>query len=92
MAISFSGLMLSAELVLNEFGFMLCLAVLIDTFVIRSLLVPALLALVGDRHWWPSNMPPPHKADLDVDDEDEDEVGAVDGVSRGVGHSSSMFK
>jgi RND superfamily putative drug exporter len=30
----------------------LALAVLVDAFVVRSLLVPAVLALVGERTWW----------------------------------------
>jgi RND superfamily putative drug exporter len=52
MAIAFAGLMLSSVSVLNEFGFMLCFAVLFDTFIIRTLLVPALLGLMGDFNWW----------------------------------------
>jgi RND superfamily putative drug exporter len=27
--------------------------VLLDAFVIRALLIPALISLVGDRSWWP---------------------------------------
>ena len=33
--------------------FQVGLAVLIDTFVVRSLLVPALTAFIGERAWWP---------------------------------------
>ncbi|NUU21775.1 MAG: MMPL family transporter [Streptomycetaceae bacterium] len=33
-------------------GLGLALAVLVDAFVVRSLLVPAVLALVGERSWW----------------------------------------
>jgi putative drug exporter of the RND superfamily len=39
---------------LLEIGFAVALGVLIDTFVVRSILVPALVWLVGDRSWWPS--------------------------------------
>jgi uncharacterized membrane protein YdfJ with MMPL/SSD domain len=35
MAIAFTGPTMSNQLVLNEFGFMLCVAVLVDTFVVR---------------------------------------------------------
>jgi putative drug exporter of the RND superfamily len=28
--------------------------VLIDTFVVRSILVPAITTVAGDRAWWPS--------------------------------------
>jgi uncharacterized membrane protein YdfJ with MMPL/SSD domain len=27
-------------------------AVLVDAFVVRALLVPSLMALLGDRDWW----------------------------------------
>jgi RND superfamily putative drug exporter len=27
---------------------------LLDTFVVRTLVIPALFALIGDRIWWPS--------------------------------------
>jgi RND superfamily putative drug exporter len=30
------------------------IGVLIDTFIVRSLLVPALTAVFGDWSWWPS--------------------------------------
>jgi RND superfamily putative drug exporter len=30
--------------------------VLLDTFVVRSLVVPAAVTLLGDRVWWPSRL------------------------------------
>jgi RND superfamily putative drug exporter len=48
MAISFGGLMLSNIVVLNQFGFLLSCAVMFDTFVIRTCLVPAVLFIAGD--------------------------------------------
>ena len=57
MAVAFSGLFGSTELLLNEVAFLLVSAVVLDTFVVRTLLVPALFTAAGDRNWWPSPMP-----------------------------------
>ena len=62
MAIAFGGLMLSKSIVLIQFGFILALAVLIDTFIVRSILVPSILAISEKWNWWPSK-PPPHTLD-----------------------------
>ncbi|GAA3124398.1 MMPL family transporter [Streptosporangium carneum] len=37
-----------------EFGLIVAVGVLIDTFLVRSVLVPALLLDIGERVWWPS--------------------------------------
>jgi RND superfamily putative drug exporter len=37
---------------LKELGVGAAVAVLIDAFVIRGLLVPALMSLLGERNWW----------------------------------------
>ncbi|MHA1116197.1 MAG: MMPL family transporter [Candidatus Heimdallarchaeaceae archaeon] len=69
MAIAFSGLMLSKEMVLNQFGFMLCFAVIVDTFVIRTILVPAIMSLAQKWNWWPSKLPKEEKDELFFGDE-----------------------
>jgi RND superfamily putative drug exporter len=51
------GSMASAPLaVLFQIGVAVAIGVLIDTFVVRSILVPAITTLVGDRAWWPSGL------------------------------------
>jgi RND superfamily putative drug exporter len=33
---------------------MVAVGILLDTFVVRTIMVPAIVELVGDRIWWPS--------------------------------------
>jgi RND superfamily putative drug exporter len=35
-------------------GLIVALGILLDTFVVRTIMVPALVELIGDRIWWPS--------------------------------------
>jgi uncharacterized membrane protein YdfJ with MMPL/SSD domain len=65
MAISFAGLFIPQTIVLNQFGVALFMGVVIDTFLVRALVVPAVIALMNtqqqdgcDVNWWPMKMPP----------------------------------
>ena len=51
MAAVFSGFVLIDDPTIKTIGFGLALGVLIDAFVVRMTLVPAVLALLGDRAW-----------------------------------------
>jgi len=39
--------------VLAQVGVIICVGVLLDTLVVRTLLVPAIALILGDRFWWP---------------------------------------
>ncbi|GAA2138668.1 MMPL family transporter [Kitasatospora kazusensis] len=39
---------------MRQIGFSLAVAVLVDAFVIRIMVLPALLTLLGEASWWPS--------------------------------------
>jgi RND superfamily putative drug exporter len=43
---------------LTELGFLVAFGVLVDTFLVRSLMVPALVVQIGKGFWWPSRPDP----------------------------------
>jgi putative drug exporter of the RND superfamily len=49
---------------LSLIGFAVALGVLLDTFLVRSICVPALTWLFGERSWWPSSAEAGRKATL----------------------------
>jgi RND superfamily putative drug exporter len=50
---TFLAMVASPLTVLFQAGAMVAVGVLIDTFVVRTLLVPAITTLLGDAAWWP---------------------------------------
>jgi RND superfamily putative drug exporter len=56
LAATFSVLVALPVISFAEQGFVIGLGVLIDTFIVRTLLVPALTYHIGDRVWWPSGL------------------------------------
>ena len=51
MVLVFGSFLLSGDRILQEFGFGLAFAVLVDALIIRSLLVPAIMHRVGPANW-----------------------------------------
>ncbi len=52
MVLVFGAFVLGGERVIKLFGIGLASAVLLDALVVRSVLVPGLMLLVGERNWW----------------------------------------
>jgi putative drug exporter of the RND superfamily len=53
---TFGALAVLPLIFLTEIGFIVAFGVLLDTFVVRSILVPALTFLLDHRIWWPSRL------------------------------------
>ncbi len=67
LAATFTVLATLPLIFLAEIGFAVAFGVLLDTFVVRSLLVPAIVIKLGDRIWWPATLPEPARAKLRED-------------------------
>jgi RND superfamily putative drug exporter len=53
-AASVGGLLFSSIGTVVQGGFVIGVGILLDTFVVRTITVPAIAALVGRANWWPS--------------------------------------
>lgn len=54
----FAALGVLPLVVLGQLGLIVGLGVLVDTLLVRTVIVPAVFTLVGDRIWWPRKMQP----------------------------------
>ncbi len=43
---------------LTQIGIIVCVGVLLDTLLVRTVIVPALAFIAGDRFWWPRRLHP----------------------------------
>jgi RND superfamily putative drug exporter len=57
MAGTFASMMSASILGLLQIGFAVAFGVLLDTFVVRTTLVPAIVVLLGRLSWWPRRAP-----------------------------------
>ncbi|NUQ87277.1 MAG: MMPL family transporter, partial [Glycomyces artemisiae] len=48
----FGGFIFSHSTMIRPIGFALAFGVLVDAFLVRMLIIPALMHLVGDKAWW----------------------------------------
>lgn len=54
LVLAFAALAAAPEVSLKRFATWLAAGVLIDATVVRGLLLPAVVSLLGDKSWWPS--------------------------------------
>jgi RND superfamily putative drug exporter len=60
-AASMGGLLFSSIGTVVQGGFVIGVGILLDTFLVRTVTVPAIAALVGRANWWPSRMGAPSR-------------------------------
>ena len=76
MSVSFMGLLIPKTVVLNQYGFTLFLGVAFDTFLIRPIIVPALIVILASinqkANWWPTQPAP-----IALTDEEEEHAMAA---------------
>jgi RND superfamily putative drug exporter len=56
LAATFGALSVLPLLFLAQIAFLVGFGVLLDTFVVRTLVVPSAVYLLGNRTWWPSRL------------------------------------
>jgi RND superfamily putative drug exporter len=82
-AASMFGLTFSSLLAVVQIGFVIGVGLLLDTFLVRTVTVPAVAVLLGNANWWPSKnavaQPAPKpRAPAGGDAEDTDDVAVED--------------
>lgn len=75
LAAVFAALGVLPLVTLGQLGLIVGFGVIVDTLVVRTVIVPAIFSLVGDRIWWPGNAPHARRATFEPQD---GESGHVD--------------
>lgn len=93
LAATFGALAVLPLLFLFQIAFLVAVGVLIDTFIVRSLLVPGLTIEIGPKSWWPSKLGKEQgyskSGDQDVDDIGSEEETATSSAAAGDSPSDS---
>jgi len=53
----FSGFILADVMIIKSLGFALAVAVLIDATIVRAIVVPSAMRLMGEANWWSPSLP-----------------------------------
>ncbi|MBE1552853.1 RND superfamily putative drug exporter [Mycobacterium sp. OAS707] len=61
-AASMLGLMVASITTMIQVGFVIGVGILLDTFLVRTITVPAMAAIVGRANWWPYRWWPARRA------------------------------
>jgi RND superfamily putative drug exporter len=77
-AASMFGMVFSSISAAVQIGFIIGVGLLLDTFLVRTVTVPAIAALLGSANWWPSKLNFAKKAAAQQPPEVADEASADD--------------
>lgn len=83
LAVALGAFLLSNVVFLQELGAGAAVAVLLDAFVVRTLLVPSLMALLGKWNWWSPGPLRRLHARIGLDERMPEELGGAAGGRRG---------
>jgi putative drug exporter of the RND superfamily len=61
-AASMFGLVFGSIATMAQAGFVMAAGLMLDTFLVRTILIPAVAVLVGKANWWPSRWSPDQAA------------------------------
>lgn len=68
LAAVFAALGVMPLVILGQLGLIVGIGVVVDTLIVRTVIVPAIFSLAGDRIWWPGRIRPAAVAAADVGD------------------------
>jgi putative drug exporter of the RND superfamily len=57
---TFGVLALTGTGQIQQIGFTIAAGILLDTFLVRTLLIPSAVVLIGKWNWWPSRLAEQH--------------------------------